>query len=45
MWTPESEKELLELETLIETEIKRDGNPDYQQYITLNIAGSLNENN
>ena len=35
MWTPEKEKEQIELEELIEKEIQEDYNPDYQQYVAL----------
>ncbi len=35
MWTPDKEKEQIELEKLVEKEIKEDYNPDMQQYIQL----------
>ena len=35
MYNPEQEKEIEELENLLENEIKEEKNPDYQQYITI----------
>jgi len=41
MWTPNKDKELTELDNLINKEIKEDNSPDYQQYIILVKAGAL----
>jgi hypothetical protein len=39
MYNPEKEKERIELEELITQEIKADGDPDYQQYVTIQNRG------